>query len=160
MGINLQTAFDLAAPIANTDLSGKKSALLLRVVNGLRFQDKNAFLARALCAGPSVPVRLYINDEPGVHVGIVSFAHLFTIRLASNCQQFVRPPPRVIHRCCPHRVENQRRTIPPLSRRPDGIPSRLVANDAFGFGFQGGVVDAPRSKIKFLDRNLGERSSG
>jgi hypothetical protein len=70
MRIDFQAPFDFAAPIADADLGGVKGALLLRILDGLRFENENAFLARALRARPTVTVRLYINDEPGAHVGI------------------------------------------------------------------------------------------
>jgi hypothetical protein len=69
MRINFKAALDLAAPVPNPNLGREKSALLLRVLDRLRLENKNAFLAGALGAGPSVTMRLYINDEPGAHVG-------------------------------------------------------------------------------------------
>jgi hypothetical protein len=65
--INFEASLDLPTPIADSNLGGEKSALLLRVLNRLRFENKDTFLARALRARPAVTVRLYINDEPGAH---------------------------------------------------------------------------------------------
>jgi hypothetical protein len=65
--INFEATLDLSAPIANANFGREKSALLLRVLNRLRLENKNAFLARALRARPAITMRLYINDEPGAH---------------------------------------------------------------------------------------------
>jgi hypothetical protein len=67
--LNFQATLDLSAPVPDPNLGREKGALLLRVLNRLRLENKNAFLAGALGAGPSVTMRLYINDEPGAHVG-------------------------------------------------------------------------------------------
>jgi hypothetical protein len=67
--IDLQKALDLSAPIPNPNLSREKGALLLRILDGLRFKNKDALLAGERRARPSVTVRLNIDDEPGTHVG-------------------------------------------------------------------------------------------
>jgi hypothetical protein len=69
LGIDLEATFNISTPIANSNLSGDKCALSLCVLDGLRLENKNAFLARALHTRPSVTVRLNIDDEPGVHLG-------------------------------------------------------------------------------------------
>jgi hypothetical protein len=69
MRINFQPTLNLPASIADPNLGGKKSAFPLRVLNRLRFENEDAFLAGTLRARPAVTVRLYINYEPGAHEG-------------------------------------------------------------------------------------------
>jgi hypothetical protein len=69
MRIDFQKTFDLSLSIANANFRRVKNALLLGELDGLRFKNKNAFLTGALRTGPTIAVRLNIDDERGAHLG-------------------------------------------------------------------------------------------
>jgi hypothetical protein len=67
--IDDQQPLDLALSIANANLGRDKSALPLRILDGLRLENKDALFICALRTNPPITVRLDIDDEPGIHAG-------------------------------------------------------------------------------------------